>query len=121
MRAVIAASLLRSCVTVHASHVGLWCSAGANGGALVISGNGYTLTNISNSAFASNTAAQTEASPSSEGAADGGDPCLHHGILIACVRYENLVCHVLLCNCSGFVVAPSSSALQGVVFVKGQF
>ncbi len=50
----------------------LCCSAGANGGALVISGNGYTLSNISQSTFASNTAAQTESAPSAEGAADGG-------------------------------------------------
>ncbi|KAL0042507.1 hypothetical protein WJX79_001789 [Trebouxia sp. C0005] len=47
-------------------------SAGANGGALVVSGNGWTLSNISHSTFASNTAAQTESAPSTEGAPDGG-------------------------------------------------
>lgn len=49
------------------------CSAGANGGAVIVSGNGWTLTNISHSTFASNTALQTESAPLSEGTADGGE------------------------------------------------
>ncbi|DBA90089.1 TPA: hypothetical protein ACH3X1_003408 [Trebouxia sp. C0004] len=65
-------------------------SAGANGGALVISGNGYTLSNISESTFASNTAAQTESTPSTEGAADGGAVSISGGAsLVSHNRFWN--------------------------------
>lgn len=51
--------------------VWLPCSAG-DGGAVGVSGNGYTLTNITYSTFDSNTAAQTALSADSEGTASGG-------------------------------------------------
>lgn len=80
----------------------LCCSAGANGGALVVSGNGWTLSNISHSTFASNTAAQTESAPSTEGAPDGGErqPSFSFGLSHVTSREGSFVqwhTHCLLC------------------------
>ena len=46
-------------------------SAGGYGGAMAIDGNGFTLTNITDTSFASNTA-QTGITPTLQIAADGG-------------------------------------------------